>query len=342
MEALITGPLAAALEAGRPRFNALFAQARHASPALDAGAFAAHLREVVAPVVERVAGAAAGRAGAVAEALYELSLDLLAAELFARCAVLCEGWRRLLPRLAALLASCPRQIAGAVSNALWNLSRMPGARPGQWLEEVDRLAPRCGDPATLLRVGQVLAWRAGMAHFREGALSICAALEPALARAALGLGEGGPDLGTVLGRLREDPWLRPAAVTDREGPRRELGLVAEVGGFRGFGGPFVRPPVVAAVGGQILASDGEGTWVLCADVFGATLHRTDVALPAGGRDGAPSPIDRRGTVTFAGHTRTFGELRDSTSSAADATTLAVTVARSHKVYLVALAERSAR
>ena len=39
MEPLITGPLARVLEAHRARFNALFAQARHDNPQLDAGSF---------------------------------------------------------------------------------------------------------------------------------------------------------------------------------------------------------------------------------------------------------------------------------------------------------------
>jgi hypothetical protein len=58
MNALVTGPLAAALEAGRAPYNALFAQARHAAPALEAAAFADHLRLVVTPIIDAVYAAA--------------------------------------------------------------------------------------------------------------------------------------------------------------------------------------------------------------------------------------------------------------------------------------------
>src|SRR2546423_1862172 len=81
-------------------------------------------------------------------------------------------------------------------------------------------------------------WRAGLAHYRAGALAVCAQLPPALARAALGLP---PDarigLEDLIARLMADPWLEPATLA---GPAhaRELRIVARAGAFRGFGGLF--------------------------------------------------------------------------------------------------------
>jgi hypothetical protein len=304
MEALITGALARALEAGRPRYNALFAQARHATPALDAVAFAEQLRVTVAPVVDRVAGIAPERTEEVAAVLFELALDLTAKDLWRRYPVLAEGWRELLGGLPGQLAAAPRAFAGSVTNALYNLALTPGARPREWLALVLELGPRCPDPALLLEAGKVAAWRAGLAHLREGALATCRRLGPDLGRAALGIAEAAVPLDEVLERLHADPWLAPAAAAREPGRRRELRLVAAVGGFRGFGGPFLRPPRVAWADGRFLAGDGEAFWVLTADVFGATFHRTDATLPDGRGRAAGFRIDRRGKVTRGKQTPT--------------------------------------
>ena len=159
---------------------------------------------------------------------------------------------------------------GALTNALYNLAQTPGARGREWLEGMRALALQCADVAILLKVGQVLAWRAGLAHYRAGALAVCAQLPPALARAALGIP---PDehigLENVLARLAADPWLDPAR------PAREpaLRIVASAGAFRGFGGLFLAPPNVASAGGQFVVLDGEACWLLAAEAFGATFHR---------------------------------------------------------------------
>jgi hypothetical protein len=334
MEKLITGALARALEEGRPRYNALFAQARHATPTLDPRAFADHLRDTVAPVVEAVAAVAPERAGAVTDVLYEFSLDLVAKDFLTRHPALARGWLTLLAGLPRHLAATPRQFAGSVTNALYNLAQTPGARPVEWAAELLRLGELCADVPALLEAGQVCAWRAGLAHYRDGALAACARLEPRLARAALGLAaaDGDAPLDELLRQLRADPWLHPAAVG--RPAKKRLRLVARVGAFRGFGGAFLRPPRVACADGQLLVSDGETCWLLCADVFGATLHRTAADLPADGTPGR-SPVDARGKVTHAGENAAFAELRGSSSAAACGPTLAVTLPLSHVVFLVA-------
>src|SRR5262249_20804155 len=106
MEELIAGPLAEALEAGRARFNAQFAQARRTLRALDPSAFADFLRGVVGPVVAEVARAAPDRVGPVVEVLYEFALELVGRELPRRFPVLAEGWK-------ALLGGLPRYLAEA-------------------------------------------------------------------------------------------------------------------------------------------------------------------------------------------------------------------------------------
>jgi hypothetical protein len=336
MEVLISGPLARALEAGRPRYNALFAQARRSLPALDAATFAAHLRGTVAPIVDEVARVAPGRVEAVVDVLYEFSLELLGKALWGRHPVLDEGWRSLLGGLPRHLAAAPRQFAGSVTNALIHLEQAPAARPGWWIADMRRLGETGPDVAALLEAGEVAAWRAGLAHYRDGALEMCARLDPPLARTALGLAEdGGPPLETIVRRLRDDPWVHPAAVGETK-EDRPLRIMARVGGFRGFGGPFLTPPTVTYVEGQFFVSDQESCWQLTADLFGATLHRLGAAAPTG-PDAVRSAfrITRSGKVSRGRTSRVFDELQGFTSAAGDASTLAVTVAWSHRVYLLA-------
>src|SRR5262245_23292705 len=123
---ILTGPLAKALEADRPRYNALYAQARRATPTLEAAAFALHLRQTVAPIVSAVAAVAPQQVGEVVDVLYEFSLELIAKDFPARYPVILEGWQTLLTALPRQLAAAPRRFAGSVTNALYNLATTPG------------------------------------------------------------------------------------------------------------------------------------------------------------------------------------------------------------------------
>ena len=333
-------------EEKRGRMNAQFAEARLANPALDGAAVLECLETTIAPAVDAVAAVRAERADPALEALYPLALALLGQDLLGahtRDPLIGEGWRALLPVAARQLAEAPETVAGALTNALFNLSRTPGVRGREWIANLSELAPRCAEMATLLKVGQVLAWRAGLAQYRTGALALCAQLDPTLARAALGVPAGSRlDMAAILKQLADDPWLNPAALDGR--PRQvALRIVARVGAFRGFDGPFIAPPTVSAAGEALLVTDGEGTWQLTADVFGATFHRVTPTLRSGqASDGGRGTgglgawkVERGPKVTLGPLSATFRELPDISSSAAVGQTLAVTTALSHAVYLIA-------
>lgn len=337
VENLIDGPLAQALEAGRPRFNALFAQARRHTPTLDPAAFAGFLRGHFAPIAAEVGRVAPDRLNEVVDVLYEFALELVGTDFGVRYPAVLQGWDRLLRGLPGHLAAAPRRFAGSVTNALYNLSVTPGGRPLEWLDAMAHLGARCDDVATLLAAGTVAAWRAGLAHFREGALATCRKLDPAVACFALGRRDAlnRIALSVVLNRLRDDPWLSVPEAGADNGGQQALRIVARVGGFRGFGGPFLTPPAVAGANGQIHVADAESCWLLCADRYGATLHRSPDGLPK--PDGKPPfQVKADGTVRCGDATARFDELRGCTSFAATATTLAVTVPLAHLVYLVAL------
>ncbi|MBM2849378.1 MAG: hypothetical protein HW418_2320 [Anaerolineales bacterium] len=347
---LVTGPFAQILEANRSRFNARFAEARRIQPRLDPLIFAECLRSTVAQVVEAVHHVRPEKAAEAAEVLYDLSLDLLGQEFLgpnSRYPFIVEGWRFLLPRLSRFIAGSPREFVGSTTNALYNLSTTPGARPGEWAASLLKLVEVCPDAPTLLRAGQVAAWRAGMAHYRLSALDLCRDLPPPVALTALGLSPQAehPPLDTLIDSLKANPWLSPASNLQSPTPLRlapgaivsnyQLQIVSRVGAFRGFGGLFLEPPLVWPADDDFVVSDGEGTWLLMADVFGATFHRADIKAPSL-KTSSPFTINKAGSVSFGKTSRAFPELANANSSAGNNTTLAVTTPFSHAVYLIAL------
>ncbi len=344
MDQLITGPLAEALKRGRERFNTKFAYARHTYPALDAAVFADHLRFVVQPIATAAHAARADKIDEAVDALYDLSLELVGKGLLGeqtRYPAMLRGWTDLFPSLAHLLANDARRFAGAVTNALYNLSVTPSARPTFWIDVMKDIGSGCSDVESFLEAGKAVAWRSGMAHYRTGALEACLNLDAQIARLALAI----PDTNTVaietiVERLRRDPWLSPATVSESAGWKKTLKMMnPPVGAFRGFGGVFTAPPEVALSDGELIVFDNENCWLMTADLFGSTLHRIGNTLP--NIDAKPQrffEIDKSGRVTAEQHRTAFPQLAGCASSASTETTLAVTIPVSHSVYLIALTE----
>jgi len=336
MEPTLSPAFAAILRSARAELNARFAEARRQRPDLSGAAFAAFLRHAVDPLVAAVERVHPDRVAEVALAAYGLGLELVGQGLAgpnARDASIDEGWRAVAPAAAALVAAAPERVLAALGNALHQLAATPGARPAEWTAAMAALGPRCGDADTFLRLGQVAAWRAGMAHFRAGALAAADALPVPLALAALGAGPA--PWAEVRARLAADPWFDPARPSPAPGPR----VVARAGAFRGFGGLFTEPPLVAAEGEHFLARSGGEAWLLTADAFGATLHR---ATPGEGglapRASLPPGVRVQGTTVAAGGARCdVADLGTVTSVAANDTTVALTSPFTHAVVLVALA-----
>ncbi len=346
----ISDPLAAVLRAGRQDFNAQFARARHQYPALSTGAFADFLAAGVDPVVRAVAAVAPDRVAHTVTAAYGIGLELVARNLVgpgAKHDAVTHAWQGLLPAAKELVAAAPQRILGAVSNAVCLLAATSGARPGWWLEEMVRLLPHL--PTTdgvelFLRLGQITAWRAGMAHFRPGALTTLDALPESLACAALGLPTDTPAWEKIRARLDVDPWYNPALAT-AAGPD-PAHFVSRVGEFRGFGGLFPEPPQVAGGGdGQFFVRSGDAHWLLMADAFGATFHRAtpeEWARAAAGRPvlpGGGSRVDA-GTVQIDRAQVPLPFCGEIVSHATNASTLAVTGSLTHAVLLVALGASS--
>ncbi len=318
----------------RDRFNSAFAAARIARPRLDGAVFLSVLRDCVAPVVEAAAATRPDNAARIVEALYDLALELFRQDLLgpnARSAAVSLVWTDVLPKLGAFVAVDPLRAVASISNAAYNLEHTPGAGPTEWMARLLQIAASLPTPDldALLRAGQVAAWRSGMAHFRSSALAACAELDEPLVRAALGLGEP-VAVSAALAGLRADRWHQPG-----EPARAEPRVMGEVGGFRGFGGPFLTLPRLAADADGLLVQEGERVWRLSADSFGATLLPFHGAMSTDGaargwslKTDGTLHIDRRRTVLPA--------LADSLSSARFEETVAVVTSWSYKIRLVAV------
>jgi hypothetical protein len=268
------------LRSGRSEFNGQFAEARRLYPDLDGAIFLEFLRTTVDGLVRAVEKERPDRVAEVAMAGYEVGLELVSQKQVgpgARHHWIEEGWQRVLPSVVPVLARAPLSIIGAMSNALHHLATTSGARPAQWLADIERLGRQCEDPDTLLRLGQVSAWKAGLSHFRQGAIIAADALAPSLALAAVGA-PNSAIWSEIRSCLLADPWFDPAIpIAEYNRKQHQLQVITRAGAFRGFGGSFVEPPRVAAAGEHFLVRSGEECWLLTADLFGATFHRTSPA-----------------------------------------------------------------
>jgi hypothetical protein len=174
-----------------------------------------------------------------------------------------RGWSEVAPAYAHLLTERPAAVLGMLSNAAIHLDNCSGADLGRWLDGMASLAHQVSDIDRLRALGQLLAWRAGAAHFRLGALAAAAILPDDLAHAACALA---PDEAWSAFRagITADPWHGLSAEDAQRG--------RIVGAFTGLGGEFPQPPELRAAGDLLLVRSGERVFQLIADRYGAVLH----------------------------------------------------------------------
>ena len=261
------------LNADRERYNQLFKLARATRPNLDGEAFGLSLRNWVGPLVEAVAEIDPDRVELVSSELYEVALALLLggqAPLPDQPQLLDRLWTELLPQLADSVALQPRRVAGALSNAVLYLSGHRARWP-EWMDGMLEAQTELEDPTdvdNLLAAGQLLAWRAGVAAFRRGALERAESLPTRVLAACLGWPSTDPEvLAGMLQRMRDDPWAEPLPAY---GPP-QLEEVGRVGGFLGLGGHFLSLPIIVFDRGRLRLVDAQGEHALCADSYGAQL-----------------------------------------------------------------------
>jgi hypothetical protein len=330
----ITKPLADVLRAERADFNQRFRLAQQRYRGLAAEDWLAYLRDTLGPVAGRVAAHDAEKLGAVIDVLYDQALPLVAQHWLgpqAREPVLPSAYRHLLCALAPALAQDPLRLSGSLLNALYQICRQDALRAQAWADRVADCAANITDIDTVLALGTLLAWHAGLPAYRAAAVRAGAGLPPALAQAALGLAKAPtPDLWEALQRA---PTLRPDEIGSASAPVLEW--LGWSGGYRGLGGPFVKRPAVGVAGGKLAASDGAGVCWLAADGYGVQTIGMGAAedWPL-----QPAPalvrVSTDGTVTSRNHAQKFIELETAEACVWHAGILAVTLRTSYQVALL--------
>jgi hypothetical protein len=270
MATVIDGAFARILKLDRTAFNARVAAARSASPGLDTDEFSEVLITVVAPIVDAIAAATNPRdpvpgdpdptAIAIANELFGIALELCAQHRMSDA--IRVGWATLLPDIGTTSAEHPRRLIAAVTNAIHHLDQTVGTNPTDWIRKMQAVTRFRPSVDEFLTAGQVTAWVAGLAAARPQALNLAAQLRPELLLAIFGFDA------SALEAMRTDPWLYPHGMARRTDP-------VHIGSFRGLGGQFINPPRLRTDGENLLATDGEGWWMVVADVFGSAALRTE-------------------------------------------------------------------
>ncbi|WP_129776562.1 hypothetical protein [Peristeroidobacter soli] len=327
---MISAPLAEALQARRADFNARFRLAAQRYPQLDGQELLRFIADAVEPLAQAVHANHPDAVGDVVSVAYDCSLQLVGQRLSldaGRYGAIPETWREVLPPAAGLIASQPARVMASLTNAAHQLASTESADVNRWVRALKGIASQCATPDELLMVGQVGAWQCGLAHYREGALGAIPSLPTKLACTVLGIES--KQFEPVLRRLQEDRWFDPAH------PNAEsLRIVRSAGAFRGFGGPFLQPPLLKSADSGWLVQSADDYWFLVADAFGATLHRSTAeewrAQPA-------KKEEHVGTrVVYNGKSLDMPGAGPITSSGSSTGAIACTFAHSHQIVLVAL------
>jgi hypothetical protein len=236
-----------------------------------------------------------------------------------------ELWRSAFPALAHLIAANPLAIITEMSHATAQFSAHGASRPQQWLRLLTALGPQAADLEQLRLLGKVIAWRSGLAHYRTGALAAADGLPPALVERALEI-PAGQSWSSLRVALQESKW--PSSLVS------DTALLTKVGSFRGFGGEFLEPPMLATGHNDLIARSGGDAWLVSADVFGSTLHRIDDdGRPAGTTVEEPTVI--LGDYVFVGSQAVeLGAAAPVTSAVQQGNVLAISLKNSHAIWLL--------
>lgn len=248
----------------------------------------------------------------------DAAIATLTRVLFARvCGLVAQGaWERaglrwiaesVLPALAPVLPASADGVVAVLTdleNAAHHVEDLDRAR---WAARLSRAVLEAGSVATLRELAVIAAWRTGGVRWRAASLDAAERVSERALAAALDLNpvaaaeHGGAS--AVLDRNRLEPWWWPGGGA---GPWH-------VGGFRGFGGAWIRVPTLLGGDGvrwvvrtEQAAGDGGASptqephlrwWVVTADRHGAHVRPTVAADDIGGTwctpDGSPGP---RGAV----------------------------------------------
>ena len=322
--------LTSILRERRHAYNYRWSEARSRFPHLTSEDAASFFVNDLAPLIDALA------ASAVQADQLELLCDI-AVEVGSRATGLrllgvnasqpwvTELWRSTFPALAHLIIADPLAVITELSHATAQFSAHGASRPQQWLRLLTALGPQAADLEQLRLLGKVIAWRSGLAHYRTGALAAADRLPPELVERALEI-PAGQSWSTLRVALQESKW--PSSLVG------DTALLTKVGSFRGFGGVFLEPPMLATRDNDLIARSGGDAWIISADLFGATLHRTDDhGIPAG-VSVSETTLILGDFVILPSQPIELGAAAPVTSAVQQGNLLALTTKNSHAIWLL--------
>jgi hypothetical protein len=319
----------------REQLNTRFRQRIAVGARIDPAFWLRHVEQFIAPIVEKVHGCAPDRSKETLLALYEVGLDLAALGHFSESGgskPLVELWQETLPSFVQVMSLSPKVVLSSLCNAVLYLDQYSHSKAEAWLGLLRRTGVWCQSPEQLLHSGKFLAWTAGLAHFRHGALEIASELPWRVLLEPLGAPPSFSEEETraFLKSLAINPWSPLVLNTD-------IREVARCGNFRGLDGPFFRPPIAYLRNGSIHVTDEQCHWRLHADRFGHIWHQipNDHSKPTTTTAKSTPRITEDGTLCWGQDRHIRCDLLNATSQCFDGCTLAVTIANSYHVYLFA-------
>ncbi|MGA1825686.1 MAG: hypothetical protein ACMUIP_13605 [bacterium] len=344
---MISPALASEFREKRDEYNDKFATIHTLYPRLNPEIFTDFLTHTLSPIVDAVYKINRDRISDVIEALYDISLVLVAKGFIgphSNYPSIEYGWRRLFDAFPHFIAASPNTFVTVITNALYNLTFEKYGRPGEWIEKMVEYGQYTRDSFCFLEMGKILAWRCGLTHYRDSALEVAQNLTHKYALMALTspkLVEGKTinesSFKKLIDNIRSFPWIRPSSFIQKERRTKRLKLVGRVGGFQGFDGPFINPPRITVSEDTFIVYDNECCFELYADIFGCSLKSTELREEfLKNKSYETFTIDSNGNARYYDYSAQFPGLSGAASAASIGSTLAVVPPCSHMIFLIGL------
>ncbi len=163
-----------------------------------------------------------------------------------------KAWA-ILEKAPHLLTHNPGLPIRALDAALLKIRAYAPKETIRWIMRMTRAVPNLQSTDEFLKAGRIFAWFSGLAHLKENALTDFKSLSQPTKE--LILSTAGFD-GFTIDKL-EQTWHN-----------KENYFHETAGGFKGFNGPFRKPPKVTLIDDKIFATDSNNHFAFFVDRFG--------------------------------------------------------------------------
>jgi hypothetical protein len=263
MEKVTYQPLIAHLQQNEELYNQIYLDYTLKHGTIDKNLVSKWIVQVVEPIVRETANHSQESLPNVSKAFYTELLQLLGSGLALTFEKEYMQLWGLCNRIPSIVSRAPSKVLKAFNNALLSIRTYQPSKTFTWIELMHSAIGSCISLDDLLNCGRICAWFCGLAHLREK----CKGLLPNLSAELKNKLEEYCPVSQPLEEIFSQLWIQKNSPEFIEG----------AGGFAGFGGSFMQPPMLAEAGNYVLAGDKENTYLLFADAFGRVLLPCDSA-----------------------------------------------------------------